>query len=116
MIRAVIFRTSEGWYSGFSAKGHAGYAEEGSDIVCAAVSVLTTTCVNALESVADVKPVVREVGDAPLLEAYLPASLDEGRFHDAQVLIGALRQGLSDLSEAYPRYIHLSIQERRETP
>ena len=32
-------------------QGHSGLAETGRDIVCAAVSILGCTCVNALESV-----------------------------------------------------------------
>ena len=52
MTRCILFRDAEGRYTGFEVKGHSGYAEAGSDIVCAAVSILTTTCVNAMESVA----------------------------------------------------------------
>ena len=36
-------------YLDFLSKGHAGYAEEGQDIVCAAVSALIITTVNSLE-------------------------------------------------------------------
>ena len=56
MTRCILYLDSTGNYTGFSVRGHAGYAEAGSDIVCAAVSALTTTCVNAMESVAGVLP------------------------------------------------------------
>lgn len=45
MIRAEIFRNSRGAVSGFEISGHAGYAEEGSDIICAAVSAVAYTAV-----------------------------------------------------------------------
>ena len=51
MISAVLFR-EDGRFTGFRAGGHSGYAEAGSDIVCAAVSILTCTCVNALKAYA----------------------------------------------------------------
>ena len=36
--------------AGFRAKGHSGYAESGSDIVCAAVSAITqTACLGLME-------------------------------------------------------------------
>ena len=54
MIRVTLFKSPGGNITGFSCKGHAGYAEEGSDIVCAAVSALSITCANALQSVAGV--------------------------------------------------------------
>ena len=114
MIRAVLYQAG-GQLTGFSVRGHAGYAPEGSDIVCAAVSVLTTTCVNALESVAGVVPEVNGGTDG-YLEATLPENSPAPAARDAQVLMQALRQGLSDLARAYPRYIRFSIQERRETP
>ncbi|MFR7477837.1 MAG: ribosomal-processing cysteine protease Prp, partial [Acutalibacteraceae bacterium] len=39
MIRASFEKSrATGFFTGFTVKGHAGYSEEGSDIVCAAVS------------------------------------------------------------------------------
>ena len=43
MIKIKIFRQSDGKISGFSVTGHAGTAEYGQDIVCAAVSALAQT-------------------------------------------------------------------------
>ena len=109
MTRAVLLCDSLGRFTGFHVKGHAGYAEEGSDIVCSAISVLTTTCVNALESVAGVQAEVRGGKDG-FLEARLPQGLTDMQMHDAQVLMGALHQGLSDLADGYPQYIRLSVR------
>ena len=49
MITVTIYKDS-GQYAGFTARGHAGYAEEGFDIVCAAASALTINCLNSLEA------------------------------------------------------------------
>ena len=88
-------------------KGHAGYADAGADIVCAAISVLTSTCVNALESVAGVQPVTRQDEREALMELRLPANLTEQQAHDAQIVLGAVLQGLSDLQREYPKYIRI---------
>ena len=45
MITARIFRNEQGIISGFEISGHAGYAEEGSDIICSAVSAIAYTAV-----------------------------------------------------------------------
>ena len=45
MITARIFRNGHGNISGFEISGHAGYAENGSDIICAAVSAIAYTAV-----------------------------------------------------------------------
>ena len=112
MIRAVFSREGER-YTGFRASGHSGYAEAGSDIVCAAVSVLGCTCVNSLEAVCGVTPDITENDDG-ILAFTLPHPLDGQRAHDAQVLMAALHQGIADIARQYPRYVTLSIQERRD--
>lgn len=114
MTRCILYLDGVGNYTGFSVRGHTGYAEAGSDIVCAAVSVLTTTCVNAMETVAGVVPHITG-GTEGTLGAELPRDLSASQLHDCQVLLGALRQGLADLVEGYPKYVRLSIEERRET-
>ncbi len=101
MIRVTLHRRGE-LITGFECKGHAGYAEAGSDIVCAAVSVLAYTCVNALETVAGLKPQVRESSGRMVL------ALPDGGGHDAQVILKTLCQGLRDLKDAYPDYVLLN--------
>ena len=100
MIRLTLHQ-KDGLFIGFECLGHAGYAEEGHDIVCAAVSILTTTCANALETVAGVRPQVQAEPGKMIL------SVPRDAGHDAQVILKAMRQGLSDLAEEYPRYFQL---------
>ena len=49
----ITVKKRNGNYLEFVSKGHAGYAEEGQDIVCAAVSVLVINTVNSLETFTD---------------------------------------------------------------
>ena len=98
MIRLTLHET-DGLLTGFECRGHAGFAASGQDVVCAAVSILTTTCVNALETVAGVIPEVKV--SSGRMRVRVPA--DAGR--DAQVILRAMRQGLRDLAKEYPRYI-----------
>ena len=49
MISIEIFRDSEGNILGLKSRGHAGYAKRGSDVVCAAVSMLVINSLNAIE-------------------------------------------------------------------
>ena len=110
MISAVLYRRND-LYTGFRASGHSGYAEAGSDIVCAGVSVLGCTCVNALESLLGIR-VLERANEDGLLDFELPS--EEGKAAGAQLLMAALGQGLSDLQEAYPEYVKFEIKERRK--
>ena len=105
MISAVLYRGEEG-YTGCLIEGHSGWADAGGDIVCAAVSILGCTCVNSLESVCGIVPRIRENDDGILSFDLPPVNGEQQR--DAQILMRALKQGLSDLTEAYPQYVTLS--------
>ena len=101
MIRVTLHYRGEE-ITGFECRGHAGYAPEGRDIVCAAVSALTTTCCNALETVAGVKPRVKASSGSMVL------SVPPGSGRDAQVILLSLRQGMRDIAEEYAQYLQLN--------
>ena len=107
MISAILYREGSR-LTGFRATGHSG---AGSDIVCAGVSVLGCTCVNALESLLGIR-VLERANEDGLLDFELPS--EEGKAAGAQLLMAALGQGLSDLQEAYPEYVKFEIKERRK--
>ena len=100
MTRVTVLKKGES-ITGFECRGHAGYAEQGKDIVCAAISALTTTCVNALETVAGIRPAVTLHG------ADMTVALPDTQNRDAQVILRAMLQGLSDIAAEYPA--HLTI-------
>ena len=50
MINVIVYKDVKGLIEGFSLKGHAGYAEYGSDIVCSAVSMLTINTLNSIKN------------------------------------------------------------------
>ena len=95
-------KAEDRWLTGFECYGHAGFAQEGSDIVCAAVSILTITCANALETVAKVKPL--EISKPGKMILKLP----DGCGRDAQVILLTLRQGMRDLAREYSQYLVLN--------
>ena len=102
MIRVTLIRAGEK-ILGFECKGHAGYAPEGSDIICAAVSVLTFTCANALESVAGKK------AEAEVKDGYMRVCLPEAEAsRETQIIFRTIAQGFGDLAEEYPKYLRLT--------
>lgn len=92
----------DGQISGFEVSGHAGAGQHGEDLVCAAISFLATTAVNALESVAGERPKLNQN------EGYLKATLEENQLNPAaDVILKTLLQGAKDLQEAYPKHVRL---------
>ncbi len=113
MTTVTLFSAQE-MFCGFECVGHAGYAKAGSDIVCAAVSALTLTCANALESVANIQVKVNQRPKDAFLQVLLPQNLNLEQLHDSQILLKCLQQGIGDLARQYPKHVHLSIQEWRK--
>ncbi len=54
MTKVTIYKNVKNECVGFKVCEHAGYGEEGNDIVCAAISVLTINTMNAIEQFTDV--------------------------------------------------------------
>lgn len=93
--------------TGIRVSGHSGYAEEGSDIVCAAASVLITTCANALDSVANIRPVVRASEKNTEISVRLPDHMNPQQMHDAQIILQSARLGFQDIAEQYPENLQI---------
>lgn len=105
MTRVTLFHAQDGRLSGYECRGHAGYAQAGSDIVCAAVSMLSYTCANALESVAGVEP------DVLVHEGMMKVTVPIAQLsHDALVILRTFEQGINDIASSYPKYIHITLR------
>lgn len=104
MTTVTFLRDARG-LCGIRVSGHAGYAPAGEDIVCAAASVLITTCANALESVAGIRP---DVSQKPvMIQVSLPDGLSPADEHDARVILRTAEQGFRDIAAQYPSYLQI---------
>ena len=97
---------------GICVSGHAEYAQSGRDIVCAAASVLTTTCVNALESVAGVKPRVTRDEQSATIKVVLPGDMSVQKRYDAELVMNTVLQGFSDIASEYPKHLQIKLMGR----
>ena len=112
MIR-VTLRSQDECITGFDVKGHAGYAEAGQDIVCAAVSALTQSTLNGLRSVLKA-PVMFDIDDqAATLQAELTPEATGEQVKQAQLLLVTLLEGLQAIERSYPRNVRIFFEERR---
>ncbi len=110
MTRCTLYLDAASRITGFSIKGHSGYAEEGSDIVCAAISALALTTDNALCRLVGLSPIERG-GEDGFLEVLLPAGMTDQQMHDAQLLMSAFHLGIENIAQDYPRYVRLTTRK-----
>lgn len=109
MINVTIFKDSSDEYRGFSLVGHAGYSESGSDIVCAAVSMLSTNAVNSIENLTDDEITYNVDEDTGLLSM---SFCDKEISSESKLLVDSLILGLESIRESYgDTYIRISYKE-----
>ena len=105
MIEITVF-TKRDEYVGIESRGHAGYAEAGKDIICAAVSALMINTVNAIEAFTNDKFSCEQQDG--YLEFHLPGATGE----KSELLIKALVMGLTGIQENYgEKYIKIDFKE-----
>ena len=104
MTRCEFF-TEEDRITGFSISGHSGYAEAGSDIVCAAISAVVTMAEAAINDVCGAKAKVRVKDEDTRITLTLPASCDEEE--SVQAVLAGMMLTLIGLRDDYPDYIEV---------
>ncbi len=95
MTEITFYLSESGEILGFRSEGHAGYAECGKDIFCAAISALVTNTINSIHALTDDELDV----DANPEEAYIDAYFFGATSEKAQLLMESLRMGLTDIAD-----------------
>ncbi len=98
----VTFTKDGGGFRGFEFSGHSGYADEGFDIVCAAVSSAAYLTANNAE-LFGVNP------DVTVNDGYMKLSAEKSDNFDR--LIDGLYRHMLQLEEQYENYIKVEISE-----
>ena len=102
----IKVRKKNGSYEEFISKGHAGYAEAGQDIVCAAVSALIITTVNSLEKFTDDKFDVQEK------DGFVSIHFRNDLSERVMLLMDSLLLGLTEIAGSYNnRYLTVKVKE-----
>ncbi len=103
----VTFIRRDDVICGFISEGHAGYAAEGEDIVCSAVSVLTLNTCNALETFTEDSYTLDMSPDG----GYLKLLMDGPFSHDADLLLRSLHLGIRSVGSSYSEYIQINYRD-----
>ena len=104
MTRCEFF-TENDRITGFSVSGHSGYAEAGSDIVCAAISAVVTMAEATINDVLGAKAKVRVKDEQARITLTLPVSCDEEE--TVQAVLAGMMITLAGMRDDYPDYIEV---------
>lgn len=108
MTKVSIYKNDLNECVGFKVFEHAGFDEEGSDIVCAAISVLTINTMNAIEQFTDVD-FTQDVDEA---ECSIEFKIEKPT-KETTLLLETMVLGLQTMEDNkdYEEYIDLIFEE-----
>ena len=104
MIQA-IFTVQDKLVTGFEISGHSGFSEQGSDIICSAVSSAAYMAVNTLTDVQKLDC------NVTVNDGFMDLKLSKAEAEAAQVVLNGLLLHLDALSKEYADFIDLKISE-----
>ncbi len=112
MIKLITYKNKLN-YVGFKINGHAEYAEHGKDIVCAAVSILSQTCVNSVDKILKLDFDFCENQNDGMIE-FIIKDFDkyEKKLQEkASLLIESMELGIKGIESLYPDYVKVTSRE-----
>ena len=107
MIQITIYRKPEDQFKGFQVIGHADSVEEGADLVCCSVSVLTINLVNSLEELTDDHFELLEEETLGLIQVTFTDRISE----EALLLMRSYELGIQSIAEAYGDWLKVITKE-----
>ena len=103
MITITLKRSPNGYIRSFTASGHAGYAPEGSDIICAAITAIAATTIGSLTDIANLN-ITHQMDDGYIsCLTPEPESMPSGQYLIAKTLMDAMALGCRQIENSYGR-------------
>ena len=110
-MTTVTFRSEGGRIVGFDSQGHSGYAEEGADIVCAAVSSTIDLVIATINDVLGLAASVKVRESDASISFRLPGGLGQTAESTCQALLTGLMLYFTELHDEYPENIEVLEEE-----
>ncbi|MEG2353694.1 MAG: ribosomal-processing cysteine protease Prp [Clostridium sp.] len=104
----ITFRRLNKKIVSFNIDGHSGYGEEGSDIICAAISAISLTIVNGIQVIQKmrIKPTVKD----GFLSLDI-TNLSDKEINDCQILMETMLLGFKSVEIEYDEYVIVKEEE-----
>ncbi len=104
MINAV-FTVSRGYVLGFEISGHSDFSEQGSDIVCSAVSSAAYMTANTITEIQHLN------AEITVNDGFMKLNLSQQDVKTAEVILNGFLLHLNALKEEYKEFIKVKISE-----
>lgn len=108
MTTITVYQSGTNGYKGFTCSGHAGFAKAGSDIVCAAVSILVINTINSVEQFGKQNFTCEQDQESGTIRFML----EDAPTKETKLLLDSMVLGLKEVEKQYHRkYLKLHFKE-----
>ncbi len=107
MINIHLHYNKQGDLCHFVLDGHAGYADHGQDIVCAAVSMIVINTINSIDTFTKEPLVLEEDGQEGYIDCKFPGIKANKGSKEATLLLRSMVLGLNSVKEQYGQHIQI---------
>ena len=108
MTKVTFYQNSENQCVGFTSEDHAGYAQEGEDIVCAGISALVINTVNSIEAFTEDEFTIDEDESSARIHFMIKNKPSK----ESLLLLNSLILGLQRMEdEQYTEFIDIIFEE-----
>ena len=107
MTHITVIENRDSMTVGIHAVGHAGYAEAGRDIVCAAASVLIQTFAKICEALRE-QGALAEITLLPGESSVQASLISREQYEYASVCLQTVEVGLRMIAEVYPNHVQIT--------
>ena len=112
-MTTVKFVLEDDRISGFSVSGHSGYAKEGSDIVCAAVSASVQMLeIQIAQVIGEEKASFKVLGEAEIIYM-IPEGLSEKEKEIIEPMMTGFFEMMQSVSKHYEAYLTLKTEVKK---
>ncbi|CAH0346359.1 ribosomal-processing cysteine protease Prp [Bacillus sp. CECT 9360] len=111
MIKVTIDYAPQERITSFTLSGHADFAENGSDIVCAGASAVSFGAVNAIFELVKVKPEIEQGGEGGYLRCVIPEDITGEAQEKIQLLLNGMLISLQTIERNYGQYIKIILNK-----
>lgn len=108
MIKINVVRDNKNNIQKFTVKGHAGFSEYGSDIVCAAISAIACTAVGAMKNMVGTCDYEEKDG---YIECIVPQNISYEKRKIANIILETVVLGFKQVEFSYRKYVSVSEKE-----
>ena len=109
MINVIVIKEKQ-TIKTLEATGHSGYSEQGSDIVCSAVSTLMETLANGIMDVVKAKAQIIYDENIPHISVTL-LETDQDKMEKAQVLMQSTLLGIKCVAQEFSKFIKIKEKQ-----